>query len=92
MQKEKHLKCNIFYEFQSWFRKSYCIDTCLINLQDGIRMEISQVKYVGMVLLNLQKAFDTLDHDILLEKFDAMGLNHNKWFKSVFSYLKGGSE
>ena len=27
-------------------------------------MEISQGKYVGMVLIDLQKAFDTVDHDI----------------------------
>ena len=39
-----------------------------------------------MVLIDLQKAFDTVDHEILLEKLDAMGFNHNKWFES---YLKG---
>ena len=44
---EKHLKdSNILYNFQSGFRTSYSTDTCLINLQDGIRMEISQGKYV----------------------------------------------
>ena len=87
VQMEKHLKDNnILYNFQSGFRTSYSTDTCLINLQDGIRMEISQGKYVGMVLIDLQKAFDTVDHDILLEKLDAMGFNHNKWFES---YLKG---
>ena len=87
VQMEKHLKDNnILYEFQSGFRTSYSTDTCLINLQDGIRKEISQGKYVGMVLIDLQKAFDTVDHDILLEKLNAMGFNHNKWFES---YLKG---
>ena len=87
VQMEKHLKDNnILYKFQSGFRTSYSTDTCLINLQDSIRMEISQGKYVGMVLIDLQKAFDTVDHDILLEKLDAMGFNHNKWFES---YLKG---
>ena len=87
VQMEKHLKDNnILYEFQSGFRTSYSTDTCLINLQDSIRMEISQGKYVGMVLIDLQKAFDTVDHEILLEKLDAMGFNHNKWFES---YLKG---
>ena len=87
VQMETHLKDNnILYEFQSGFRTSYSTDTCLINLQDSIRMEISQGKYVGMVLIDLQKAFDTVDHEILLEKLDAMGFNHNKWFES---YLKG---
>merc|ERR1712240_505693 len=87
VQMEKHLKDNnILYEFQSGFRTSYSTDTCLINLQDSIGMEFSQGKYVGMVLIDLQKAFDTVDHEILLEKLDALGFNHNKWFES---YLKG---
>ena len=84
---EKHLNDkNILYEFQSGFRTSYSTDTCLIDLQDSIRMEISKGKYVGMVLMDLQKAFDTADHDILLDKLDAMGFDHNEWFKS---YLRG---
>ena len=87
LQMEKHLKDkNILYEFQSGFRASYSTDTCLINLQDGIRIDISQGKYVGMVLMDLQKAFDTVDHDILLEKLDSMGFDNHKWFES---YLKG---
>ena len=50
IQMVNHLKDNnILYEYQSAFRTSYSTDTCLINLQDGIRMEISKVKYVGMV-------------------------------------------
>ena len=87
LQMEKHLKDkNILYEFQSGFRASYSTDTCLINLQDGIRIDISQGKYAGMVLMDLQKAFDTVDHDILLEKLDSMGFDNHKWFES---YLKG---
>ena len=50
------------------FRTLNSTDTSLINLQDGIRMEISKGNYVGMTLIYLQKVFDTVDHDILLEK------------------------
>ncbi|CAL4126382.1 unnamed protein product, partial [Meganyctiphanes norvegica] len=86
VQLEKHLKDqNLLYEFQSGFRKSYSTDTCLINLMDHIKMLNSQDLFAGMVLMDLQKAFDTVDHDILCKKLEAMGLDFTKWFES---YLK----
>ncbi len=38
-------------------------------------------RYTGMVLLDLQKAFDTVDHTILCNKLEAMGIGFD-WFKS----------
>ena len=40
-------------------------------------------KYTGMVLLDLQKAFDTVEHEILCSKLQAMGIRFDsvKWFK-----------
>ena len=79
-------KFQLLYEFQSGFRKSYSTDTCLINLMDHIRMLVSKKKFVGMVLLDLQKAFDTVDHEILCQKLEIMGLDYTQWMKS---YLGG---
>ena len=56
---------------------------------DHIRNLTFKGHYVGMVLLDLQKAFDTVDHDILLNKLEIMGLNSSEWFKS---YLKGRTQ
>ena len=39
-----------------------------------------------MVLLDLQKAFDTVDHNILCKKLEVMGIDFTNWFKS---YLGG---
>ena len=46
--------------------------------------------YTGMVLLDLQKAFDTVNHDILLSKMNALGVNVNSvgWFRSYLSGRK----
>ena len=60
---------------QSGFRKSFSTDTCLINLIDHIRMVNSQNLFAGMVLLDLQKAFDTVDHDIPYKTPEVIRLN-----------------
>ena len=46
-------------------------------------------KLVGLVLLDLRKAFDTVDHGILLEKLRAMGVSCTPWFSS---YLSGRTQ
>ena len=37
-------------------------------------------KLVGMVLLDLRKAFDTVNHDIMIEKLRAAGIASTDWF------------
>ena len=49
-------------------------------------MDCMQGLYTGMVMIDLQKAFDTVDHQILCNKLQAMGVSNIKWFQS---YLTG---
>ena len=44
----------------------------------------------GAVFLDLTKAFDTVDHDILLSKLSAIGVSPStlQWFKSYLSHRK----
>ena len=65
----------LLYIFQSSFRSSYSTDTCLIHLTDYIKNECDNGNYTGMVLLELQKAFDTVDHATLLKKLSGVGVN-----------------
>ena len=86
VQVEDYLvKNNILYNFQSGFRGTFSTDTCLIHLTDHIRVQMSQGNYTGMVLLDLQKAFDTVDHVILCKKLKAMGICSIDWFNSYLS-------
>ena len=43
--------------------------------------------FTGMILIDLQKAFDTIDHKILIEKLRALGFSEytTEWFKSYLS-------
>ena len=42
---------------QSGFRSKFSTDTCIIGLTDYIKGKIAKGRVVGMVLLDLQKAF-----------------------------------
>ena len=52
-------------------------------------MRLSKGLYIGMILLDLLKAFDTVDHLILCDKLRAMGVCSVDWFKS---YLSGRNQ
>ena len=77
----EHILC----DSQSGFRKGYSTDTCLIHLTDYIKDNMAQGYYTGMVLIDVQKAFDTVDHDILCEKLRAMGVGSVDWFHSYLT-------
>ena len=64
------------------FGGGYSTDSCLIGLTDFIKREISHGNLVGMVLIDLQKAFDTVDHGILNEKLRSIGVSSTSWFDS----------
>ena len=89
VQLEQYLsENNILYNYQSGFRKGHSTDTCLINLFDYIHCSLSEGDCVGMVLLDLQKAFDTVNHKILCEKLKLMGVGCIDWFLSYLSERK----
>ena len=79
---------NLLYEFQSGFRKSYSTDSCLIHLVDYIKLQTAKGLFTGMVLLDLQKAFDTVDHEILCQKLEVLGVHSIEWFRSYLTNRK----
>ena len=75
IQLEIYLKENdLFYKFQSGFRTSFSTDTCLTYLTDYIRHGIGNGLYTGMVMIDLQKAFDTVHHFYYQINFKLWGL------------------
>ena len=87
-QLSKHLdKHNILYKYQSGFRRSYSTETALINLSDRIKFSMDNGLYTGMVMIDLQKAFDTVNHTIMSDKLGAFGCDDGSvnWFNSYLS-------
>ena len=77
----------ILYTYQSGFRKHYSTDTCLSYLTDRSRNGFEKGLLTGMILIDLQKAFDTIDHSILLEKMKCLSFSEStiRWFTSYLS-------
>ena len=55
---------NIIYKFQSGFRSDFSTNTCLSYLHDNIIKGFYKGEYTGLILIDLQKAFDTIDHEM----------------------------
>ena len=72
---------------QSGFRKLFSTTTAVLDVSDKILEELDNKKYVGAVLIDLKKAFDTVDHKILLKKLWCYGLQDQSfdWFSSYLT-------
>ena len=78
---------SILYRYQSRFRKNHSTDTCLSYLTDKILTGFDSGLLTGMILIDLQKAFDTINHDLLLKKMSLAGSSFQTitWFESYLS-------
>ena len=79
---------NVIHDLQFGFRQK--LSHVLITLTENIRQALDE-GYIGCGLfVNLQKAFDTVDHEILLSKlhyYNIGGISNN-WFKTFLSNHK----
>ena len=75
------------YIYQSGFRANHSTGTCLSRLTEMILNDADNGKHTDMILIDLQKAFDTLDHTILLEKKTCIGFSNKtvRWFHSYLT-------
>ena len=78
---EKH---NILYDLQFGFRAKHSTTHALINITEKIRSALDSGKVACGIFIDLQKAFDTVNHDILLKKMNHYGFRGkiNEWVRS----------
>ena len=69
-------KHQILFKFQSDFQKNYSTDFCLSYLTEKISNGFDFGIRHGMILIDLQKAFNTIDYNILRQKMHSLGFEH----------------
>ena len=83
-------KYELLYELQFGFRAGYSTTHALIHMTEAIRSALDSGSVTCGIFVDFQKAFDTVNHDILLKKLDHYGFRGviNSWFRSYLTDRK----
>lgn len=75
---------NLLTNTQSGFRKGHSCETALVNIVDKWLKALNDGYVVGAVMVDFKKAFDLVDHNILLQKLRVYKCSEKtiQWFKS----------
>lgn len=78
---------NLFSERQCGYRKGHSTQAALLGLTDSIKRGMNESKVTILVLFGLSKAFDTVDHALLLKTLRKLNCG-NEVIRWLYSYLK----
>ena len=76
----------IFYKYQCGFRKGFSTQQCLLAMLEKWKRAIDNGKCFGALLTDLSKAFDCLEHELLIVNLNAYGF-HLSALKLIHDYL-----
>ena len=80
-------KFNIFSKSQFGFRKNMSTETALINFVEFVHKGLTAKHNVGAVFMDLSKAFDVMNHDILESKLHHYGFR-GTFLKLLMSFIR----
>ena len=83
--------CELLNLNQYGFRKTYSTDLALVQFYDKVTKAIAEKKHVIGIFMDLSKAFDTLDHDILLRKLQVYEFEELRSHGLLISYPVGNN-
>ena len=76
---------DLIYNRQSGFQQFHSTETALIKLVDQLLFDMDNNRINGVVLVEYQKAFDMVDHCLLLPKLEIYGLDDHalQWINLI---------
>ena len=80
-------KNGIIYKLQFGFRSKHSTKHALIDITENIKRALDNKKFGCGIFVDLQKAFDTVNHEILIKKHAHYGIRGvaNNWFSSYLT-------
>ena len=83
---EKHICYNLckflrendlLHGYQSGFRKSFSTETALTRLIEQLLLDLDGNRVTGLVFVDCKKAFDLINHELLIAKLKAIGVSED---------------
>ena len=68
---------NKFSKYLTGFRKNHNTQNSLLRMIESRKAKFNNGSKVGVIIMDLSKVFDSLNHDLLLTKLEAYGLDYN---------------
>ena len=65
-----HMTINSYPELQSSYHQHHSMETAMLKVINDVLLNMNSQQVTLKVLLDLKVAFDTVNHDILLERLD----------------------
>ena len=80
----------VLYSLQFGFQENHSIGHALVSLTEAVRSTLDNKRLGCGIFIDLQKAFDTVNHRILLSKLEHYGIRGCalEWFRSYLSDRK----
>ena len=84
-QLNAHLhQLDFLYQHQYGFRRGHSTEQAITQLNNWVLESMDEGKVTGLLFIDISKAFDSLNHKVLLRKLEHLGLSERslRWFRS----------